>query len=187
MHGWWLDLESTPSIIHPHPPIHTAQSGCPNGILAIFPRLGHQISLTHRRSAGIPTHVGAVRRSASSLSAWTSRRSGSTKCKRRRVAIKSATKCVPRQRRGELPPSLYELQRKSRALPTLRRSHFVPHLVGYASSNCFVGTSRKGAAAFALRGYGVPLVGQVAPSVSLNREKRCPSIGGQAALPPHSK
>jgi hypothetical protein len=53
------------------------------------------------------------------------RRSSSTKCSRRSVASKNATKCV------------------RRALPTLRRLHFVPHFVGYASSHTSSVTPRR--------------------------------------------
>jgi len=78
-----------------------------------------------RPGAGeFPASIHSFGSCAESVSYWswspcrTSRRSGSTKCNRRRVATKSATKCV------------------LRALPTLRRLHFVPHFVGYTSSNC---------------------------------------------------
>ena len=71
-----------------------------------------------------PHFVGHTSSHTSSLSTWTSRRSSSTKCKRRSEGTKSATKCVPCQRRGELP--------------TRRR----PHVVGYTSSHTSSATLR---------------------------------------------
>ena len=73
----------------------------------------------------------------SSLSAWTSRRSGSTKCKRRRVATKSATTCVPRQRISSprfnldpLRPAIYHATRDDWHRHThvpLLRTRLKPH------------------------------------------------------------